>query len=41
MTDSKRGRGRPPTGFDKKQYDRDRMKRIRAEIKATKQEENK
>lgn len=30
---SKRGRGRPPTGFNKKQYDRDRMKRLRAEAK--------
>lgn len=29
----KRGRGRPPNGFDKKQYDRDRMKRLRAEAK--------
>lgn len=27
-------RGRPPTGFDKKKYDRERIARIRAEAKA-------
>lgn len=26
----KRGRGRPPTGFDKKAYDAERMRKIRA-----------
>lgn len=31
MTETKK-RGRPPTGFDKKTYDRDRMRRIRAGI---------
>ena len=32
MSDVKPKRGRPRTGFDKKTYDRERMRRIRAEI---------
>jgi hypothetical protein len=32
----KRPRGRPRTGFDKKTYDRERMRRIRAEKRAAK-----
>lgn len=35
---NKRPRGRPPTGFDKKAYDRERMKRIRAEARAKTEE---
>lgn len=33
MREAKRPRGRPRTGFDKKAYDRERMRRIRAEAK--------
>lgn len=36
VAEQKRGRGRPKNGFDKKQYDRDRMKRLRAEAKSSK-----
>lgn len=39
MTD-KRPRGRPRTGFDKKAYDRERMRRIRAEAKDAKTKGN-
>lgn len=38
MTATKRTRGRPRTGFDKKAYDRERMKRIRAEARAKTQQ---